>query len=372
LSGHGSTAGVYNPNITTPQASSTKNASSSLAETLDTNGKSLLLLPKTEFVDDFVARTRTASSDILLTWDNSTFARGSYVRIVRSPFFYPLDPLDGKVVYEGKGASARDTDMAQRYNQVQDKAQNQSQNQVQKYFYSIFLLNQKRAVISSAIATVTYRATSLSDPLIEGDNMPFVVSDTALEDEGLCVGEKGYVDLAEYTSSFKKSELSKLEISQGKIQNTLLRGNYSVVKNQPVYIRITSDAIRSLIPGNTTRVALCLIGDTPDIKKGYLFSYNSEGKFYEVTLPPFLRMKDYQFYVGMLKYKGVESILTAHKFAVVDKLGGTGRDAERIQDDRVNTLPFLQKIRDRGYLRWSTFKASAYEVVQKFLNIFGW
>jgi len=57
---------------------------------------------------NFVASPRT--NDILLSWKNPNEANFEEVRVVRGNGFYPSDPNDGQVIYEGSGEQVPDTE----------------------------------------------------------------------------------------------------------------------------------------------------------------------------------------------------------------------------------------------------------------------
>jgi len=46
--------------------------------------------------------------DIVLSWLNPKDADLAGIKVLRSPYFYPEDPNDGKLIYEGKGTYVRD------------------------------------------------------------------------------------------------------------------------------------------------------------------------------------------------------------------------------------------------------------------------
>lgn len=66
-------------------------------------------------VADF--RASAESADVLLSWKNPVqdFA---YVRIVRNPFFYPRDPNDGFVIYQGTLDAFRDRAALENFNEL--------------------------------------------------------------------------------------------------------------------------------------------------------------------------------------------------------------------------------------------------------------
>jgi hypothetical protein len=59
-------------------------------------------------VSDFEARYDEEDEEVVLSWQNPSDEDFSRVRIIRSDIFYPKDPYDGIVVYEGKKEHASD------------------------------------------------------------------------------------------------------------------------------------------------------------------------------------------------------------------------------------------------------------------------
>ena len=80
-----------------------------------------------------------SSNDVLLTWDNPQDDDFSHVRIVRSYLFYPNDPADGFIAYEGGGTSLRDTDAF-----ISNKTQ----------YYTIFSYDAMGNISSGAVVSV--------------------------------------------------------------------------------------------------------------------------------------------------------------------------------------------------------------------------
>lgn len=54
-------------------------------------------------------QTEVVGDDVILRWQNPNIEDFAYTRIVRNPYFYPQDTLDGQVVYDGINTSYIDT-----------------------------------------------------------------------------------------------------------------------------------------------------------------------------------------------------------------------------------------------------------------------
>ncbi len=80
-------------------------------------------IPEIKFVPSIYNLVATSNkAEIILNWNNPDSKDFTGVKITRSPFFFPADPLDGKIIYDGAGTYTRDSDL------VSNK----------KYYYSAF------------------------------------------------------------------------------------------------------------------------------------------------------------------------------------------------------------------------------------------
>jgi|GEM_PF-3127834 len=84
------------------------------------------------------ATTTHSQIQNVLRWTNPDESDISGVRVVRSPFGFPKDPLDGKVVYEGAGETAIDTF---------------DPGDVKTYFYTVFVKGKNGEYSSGSVAT---------------------------------------------------------------------------------------------------------------------------------------------------------------------------------------------------------------------------
>jgi hypothetical protein len=57
-------------------------------------------------------QAETVGDSILLTWQNPQFSDFAGVRVVKSPFFFPTDPNDGEVLFEGDAEQFFDEDVS--------------------------------------------------------------------------------------------------------------------------------------------------------------------------------------------------------------------------------------------------------------------
>ncbi len=86
----------------------------------------------------FNLRTQVETvDDVRLSWQNPREADFSHVRILRSPLFYPSDPHDGALIYEGDGTEFFDADALRK----NDRA-----------YYTVFTVDDKGNISSGALA----------------------------------------------------------------------------------------------------------------------------------------------------------------------------------------------------------------------------
>lgn len=93
------------------------------------------LPPGVPNVRGFVAIGRTEAID--LSWDNPEYTDFNQVRVVRSDKFFPADPFDGEIIYEGAGELWNDKAVEK------DK----------KYYYTIFVEDDLGKFSSGAVAS---------------------------------------------------------------------------------------------------------------------------------------------------------------------------------------------------------------------------
>jgi len=89
-----------------------------------------------------------SNNEIVLSWNNPDSTDFQGVKIVRSPFFYPTDPSEGKVVYDGNGTYTRDSDLSFDT----------------KYFYSAFSYDENLNYSSGVVAESLVGTKQMASP----------------------------------------------------------------------------------------------------------------------------------------------------------------------------------------------------------------
>ncbi|MDQ5912487.1 MAG: hypothetical protein QG568_702 [Patescibacteria group bacterium] len=245
------------------------------------------------------------NDQVLLNWKNPVNKDISSVRLVRSDIFYPTSPLHGKVVYEGTGTYVSDADV------VPGKL----------YFYTIFSIDTKKNVSSGAIVSIyvpikkIIPKTSTStpgvayDPLLR-DQQGYVVPDFGgnIYNQTFCNSRNAFSN-----TNNLNLDISQLSVSQMNKKLSFTNGSIFVDPKYPISIALKSERIdKNMVRG----LAICLGSYIPEVRRGYLFTYNTNTKSFEVEIPTSLNNRNYDFYIGMLQYSGKESVIMNGEFII--------------------------------------------------------
>ncbi|HEY1037190.1 MAG TPA: fibronectin type III domain-containing protein [Candidatus Paceibacterota bacterium] len=256
---------------------------------------------------------------VMLNWKNPSDRDFAYVRLVRSDIFYPLNPINGKVVYEGRGTYAVDADI------VPGKM----------YFYSLFAYDSAGNLSQPAIVAVYYprvvrvpseesAATSSVpgegseqddgavrpyDPLLD-DSYPYVLPDytDAQYEYTFCNSGNGFT-----SKGLRDIDVKDITISQNGRNISFTNGKIELEPNLPMRIEIDSQ-VTSL--DGARALAFCINNRIPEVRRGYMFTYSTTTQKFEVEIPTFFSTYSYEFYVGMLKYKSKETVLASGEFTI--------------------------------------------------------
>lgn len=214
----------------------------------------------------------------MLQWTNPTTEDFSEVRVVRSPFGFPEDPLDGKVVYEGGGESATD---------IFDTSG------VAKYFYTVFVKGKNGTYSSGAVARYRRssgaRADESTDPIIFTEKKS-KFTDTAPEIARLTPGDF-FVML--YDSEAPNNPLKKVPL--------LDEGHISVSAGEKITIsaafekfpQILKTIVVYITPSNLSTATLSQAAGPQKNMHSFLLGVNAPSTAYEAT---FLAPDDAEYY----------------------------------------------------------------------------
>lgn len=193
---------------------------------------------------------------VSLKWQNPSDADFSKVRIVRSQDFYPANPRDGVEVYDGKGESFIDSDLANGAT----------------YYYTAFAYDDLGNYASGAMAQAIPGASGITPVTIP--EIPVVVAPPEIE----------------------RIDLSQFDFIQNGQKIVPVNGAITIDRSQPFTISIPYDSVPEVL--KTMMVTL----KQGDKVFSFLLRANQEKTVYEATLvPPDPGV--YPFTITILDYK---------------------------------------------------------------------
>ncbi|MCA9361261.1 hypothetical protein KC845_01745 [Candidatus Kaiserbacteria bacterium] len=204
-------------------------------------------LPDTEAptnVSNF--KTTALDDDVLLSWDNPTDDDFAYVRILRNHHFFPVDPYDGFLVYEGTKAEFLD-----------EGALNSEEVQ----YYTIYTYDSNGNYSSGAISMVRKAGFGF---------IPTEVSTTTSS-----TSNSGRSDI--------KATFSDVEIWQNNVLNKMTKGELSAKALEPLTLRIPYD----LFPQRLKVITVTLTHPLDQTKTfSFLMRATEDFLYYEARLAP--------------------------------------------------------------------------------------
>jgi hypothetical protein len=257
---------------------------------------------------------------ILFNWTNPDSVNFSYVRLVRSQYSYPTDPLGGKVVYEGGSQYARDPSL--------DKGKD--------YYYSIFSADNQGNFSSPAVLHVLYAGSTAvlpgggpgniySDPLLHNGAPYYATVYPPSNVSGFLCSSIGrlFAESSLSDSSIYKLPIENISFTQASATDVFSTSTLLVRANQPVYLSMQS--ISSIVPGDL--ITLCLSAGSKESQKAFILSLDKNTGLYTGALPAFDGTEPYKFYIGLLKANGSgeEILANAGIFFVDENNTGTAR-----------------------------------------------
>jgi hypothetical protein len=210
-----------------------------------------------------------SSNNAILSWNNPNDINFSSVKILRSSTFYPINPTDGVLVYQGAGTSAIDFNL----------------NYDQNYYYSAFSYN-KGGNVSNAVITQIY--------LINPHN----VSTTTLPVYPIYPGVIGggtstsTVGISNGTTTTIGFDINYIIHSQNGQQLGI--SSSTVTFEGSKNLLITADTSKFPVPIKTFILRITDPSD-PNIVYSYMFGADMAGKFFQVNVPIFSSSGKYPF-----------------------------------------------------------------------------
>lgn len=213
----------------------------------------------------FVATGKEKAID--LSWKNPDDPDFSNVRLLRGDTFYPTDPSEGKLIYEGTGEAFTDTDV------VPGK----------RYYYTIYARDAGGAysagVIASARVPIPGEVTPPSHPRDPFEEIPYAP----------------YIPRSIEKLSLLDFEFLQRGILLAKREN---RVTISALDNLTVRVKY------GLLPEVLKTIAVTLADpDDPEKIFTFLLKVNKDKGYYEATLAPFMRGGHYPMTITVLDYQ---------------------------------------------------------------------
>lgn len=206
----------------------------------------------------FDLRAQSLETAARLTWQNPEVVDFSHVRVVRNPLFYPLDPQDGFIVYDGSGTSFVDSSSFTLHD---------------KQFYTVFSYDESGNVSSGAVIVSTKEPQTVTD----------------LNTEQSTTTDSTY-SLDEVTITVIQDSIAAHDES----------GVYTVNSTAPVTISIPRDQLPEHL--KTITITLYPVADT-DSTFTFLLRTNADKTAYEATVSEFSIVGAFTMVVKVYDFK---------------------------------------------------------------------
>lgn len=196
----------------------------------------------------------SSGSDVFLTWNNpTTLDSFAYVRVVRNHRFFPRDPNDGYIVYEGLKTSVFDLQALKTHS---------------KQFYTIFVLDLLGNTSSGAVTSVEKLSSKQVDIATDLSQIrpPLVPATTQL--------------------SSLELRFSDLIFLQEGFQTSAVVDNLEIDAQLPFLLRVPA----ALLPQHLKVITVTITRPTGlSAYDVYLLRRNESGSYYEALLDPLVR-----------------------------------------------------------------------------------
>jgi len=188
-----------------------------------------------------------------LSWENPSVDDFSYVRVVRNNFFYPSDPLDGYVVYQGKAEMIQDRDAF---------------TQFDEQFYTVFSYDTNGNISSGAVVYVTET---------QGQSLPPKTTTPPAPAASSAAGPMFAIDL------------SDILVIQGGIDQN--QGEVITISDaQPITFSIPYQQL----PEHLKTVTVTLVRTRDNSEFTFLLRVNKNRSAYEATVAPLGEVGEYR------------------------------------------------------------------------------
>jgi len=220
-------------------------------------------------------RAVVTGADVALSWVNPP-GEWSTIRVVRNHFFFPTNPQDGFLVYEGMGQSV--TDMG-------------ALSERSPQYYTIFVYGSDGSVSSGSVIRVT-RAIAVSD-----DSLPDIVIPDDTRPPILLPDETA-------TPHITVTALDVFLV-QDTVVTTLARPE-NLRADLPTYVYIPIEAV----PPHLKAIVLSVTNPSQQTESAsYLLKINPDGTRYEALIPAMVTTGESQFTIELYDFE-LETVRT--------------------------------------------------------------
>ena len=268
-----------------------------------------------------------SEKEITLTWHNPQ-TDFDVIRIVRSEKFYPKDPDDGIVIYEGRTEKFIDKDVEKR----------------KIYYYTAFTNDREGNYSSGAIT---------KGRLLEKGEIPLV---------GDIYGDVPLIPEGEINPLIKKLKLTDFDFMQDGVKLQVLKDKILIQGNKRLKISLDYGKVPEILK----TIALTLRhADDPNKTFSFLLRVNEDKTAYEALLAPIGEAGEFQLGISILDHKnrGLQK-LSGALVAIMPQIFFKPNVNGFLGDDRFVFLYALLLILATGavYLAVKMFKNSNYKV----------
>lgn len=228
--------------------------------TFTTEPQFMITMPSN--VESFSAQV--IASDVLLRWSPNPQEPYAYVRLVRNSRFFPTDPFDGTVVYQGVDLAFTDVG---------------AMDEEERQYYTLFAYDLSGTPSSGAVAIAARLAVPPSQPLPPVP--PPQIGD----------GTDTEVVTPEPSIYFT---LSDIELIQND-RNQRLSDSVMIEKDTAFVVRVPSE----LVPTQTRVVMVTLWKPEDNWTTSYLLQLDETDGYYKAVLPGLLRVGTYDIRIEL-------------------------------------------------------------------------
>lgn len=214
---------------------------------------------------------RLSENSVRISWRNPDTSRFDRVRIVANPNFYPLDPTEGELIFEGRATSF--------LHQL-------GQRSTDEMYYTIFTLTQDGQYSSGVIGFVSW-------PSVLPPRIPAV--DTVPTSSPPLFPDGGEID--EGTANL--FNFSHVEFIQDNRVRISVHGEVRLDPAVPTTIRVPYE----VMPETLKVITVTLTPASSTEVFSFLLRRNEDGSYYEATIGPLRNQAIYSVTISLLDFR---------------------------------------------------------------------